>query len=315
MKRLLVILIVLTSMFGAANNTSAQVAVGVSVGIAPPAIPEYVQPPCPVVGYMWTPGYWAWNGDDYYWVPGVWLAPPEIGFLWTPGWWGWGGGHYFWHGGYWGRHVGFYGGINYGFGYGGHGFYGGRWEGGAFRYNTAVWHVGGGFRNTYSERPAEGPGASRAAFNGGPGGIEAHASPAEESAAHENHVQPTSQQMSHQHSASLSHAQLASVNHGSPHTMARASVGGQRYNASGHTMSAAHPTNTSHASTSHSSNMQHSNGAQHAGGMQSHSSAQSHAAYHSNGGGHAASHGGGGHAASHGGGGGHAASHGGGGRR
>jgi len=41
--------------------------------------------------------------------------------------------------------VGFYGGINYGFGYFGNGFYGGRWEGGHFFYNTSVWHVGDGF--------------------------------------------------------------------------------------------------------------------------------------------------------------------------
>jgi hypothetical protein len=43
--------------------------------------------------------------------------------------------------GYWGPHVGFYGGINYGFGYGGVGFFGGEWRGGAFAYNTAVMNV------------------------------------------------------------------------------------------------------------------------------------------------------------------------------
>jgi hypothetical protein len=37
--------------------------------------------------------------------------------------------------------VGFYGGINYGFGYGGFGYEGGRWEGGYFSYNTYVNHV------------------------------------------------------------------------------------------------------------------------------------------------------------------------------
>ncbi len=47
-----------------------------------------------------------------------------------------GGGVYVFHAGYWGPHVGFYGGVNYGFGYSGSGFYGGRWEGGHFAYNT-----------------------------------------------------------------------------------------------------------------------------------------------------------------------------------
>ena len=49
---------------------------------------------------------------------------------------------YAFHEGYWGPHVGFYGGVNYGFGYGGVGFVGGRWDGGYFAYNTAVLNVG-----------------------------------------------------------------------------------------------------------------------------------------------------------------------------
>ena len=56
-------------------------------------------------------------------------SPPRAGVLWTPGYWGFAGGVYAWHAGYWGPHVGFYGGINYGFGYGGVGFVGGEWRG------------------------------------------------------------------------------------------------------------------------------------------------------------------------------------------
>ena len=33
-----------------------------------------------------------------------------------------------WNAGYWRPHVGFYGGVNYGFDYGGHGYEGGRWR-------------------------------------------------------------------------------------------------------------------------------------------------------------------------------------------
>lgn len=111
---------------GLAIHVNAQVSVGISVRIAPPAIPVYVQPPCPVEGYLWVPGYWAWDEDmdDYYWVPGYWSAPPMIGYYWTPGYWGWIGGVYRWHVGYWGPHVGYYGGINYGCGYGGSGYCG-----------------------------------------------------------------------------------------------------------------------------------------------------------------------------------------------
>src|SRR6266700_4929999 len=69
----------------------AQVSVGVSVRLGPPALPVYEQPACPVEGYMWTPGYWAYGDEGYYWVPGVWVRPPQVGLLWTPGYWGWGG--------------------------------------------------------------------------------------------------------------------------------------------------------------------------------------------------------------------------------
>ena len=41
----------------------------VSINIAPPALPVYVQPPCPVDGYLWTPGYWAYGDEGYFWVP------------------------------------------------------------------------------------------------------------------------------------------------------------------------------------------------------------------------------------------------------
>jgi YXWGXW repeat-containing protein len=195
----------------------AQIAVGVSIRVAPPAIPVYVQPPCPVEGYMWTPGYWAYGSAGYYWVPGVWIAPPRVGLLWTPGYWGWGGGIYAWHGGYWGPHVGFYGGVNYGFGYGGVGFVGGEWRGGVFAYNTAVVHVNETVvHNVYVNRTVIVNNNVHTSFNGGPGGLTVHANAQEMAAARESHVQATSAQMSNQHSASLNHANFASENHGRP---------------------------------------------------------------------------------------------------
>ena len=100
---------------------------------APPVLPVYVQPPCPEPNLMWTPGYWAYGPDGYYWVPGAWVPAPEPGLLWTPPYWGWGRRSISLPSGYWGPHVGFYGGVNYGFGYMGIGFAGGEWRGGDVR--------------------------------------------------------------------------------------------------------------------------------------------------------------------------------------
>ena len=75
---------------------------------------------------------------------------------------GLGVGGYFWNAGYWGRHIGYYGGINYGFGYFGTGFYGGYWNGGHFFYNGAYNHIG--FHNGFVyNHPVAG-------FDGRPGG-------------------------------------------------------------------------------------------------------------------------------------------------
>src|SRR5476649_2033783 len=109
--------------------------VSISIDIAPPPLQVYDQPACPDDGYIWTPGYWAYGDNAYYWVPGAWVQPPDIGDLWTPPYWGWDGGAYVFYPGYWGQTVGYYGGINYGYGYGGRGYGGGRWHGGHFSYN------------------------------------------------------------------------------------------------------------------------------------------------------------------------------------
>ncbi len=206
--------------------------IAVSISIAPPLFPVYVQPPCPQPGYLWTPGYWAWGIDGYYWVPGVWVAPPRIGLLWTPGYWGVAGGIYAWHAGYWGPHVGFYGGVNYGFGYAGVGFVGGVWAGSVFRYNTAVVNVNTAVvRNVYVDRTVinNTTVVNRASFNG-PGGITARPTPIEQTYAREQHFQPTAGQMSHEQMASRDRSQLASVNHGHPAIASMDSVNGRAYN-------------------------------------------------------------------------------------
>src|SRR5580704_9677159 len=93
----------------AALHSTSSAQIGISVRVGPPALPVYEQPICPAAGYLWTPGYWAWDDDaGYYWVPGTWVQPPTVGVLWTPGYWGWNDGVYAWNAGYWGPQIGFY---------------------------------------------------------------------------------------------------------------------------------------------------------------------------------------------------------------
>ena len=139
---------------------------------APPPLPDYDQPLCPEDGYIWTPGYWRWAGGAYYWVPGTWVQPPRVGVLWTPGYWGFVGGVYAFHAGYWGPHVGFYGGVNYGYGYGGVGFVGGRWAGNSFAYNTTITHVNVTvIHNTYNQTIVNNITVNKVSYNGGAGGV------------------------------------------------------------------------------------------------------------------------------------------------
>jgi len=195
----------------------AGVFVGVSVDIAPPPLPVYEQPPCPEAGYIWTPGYWAWNEGAYYWVPGTWVLPPQVGLLWTPGYWGWDDGAYYWHAGYWGPHVGFYGGVPYGFGYDGDGFVGGYWRGGVFFYNRAVVHVGPRFvRNVYYRQVVYHTTYQHVSFSGGPGGVRARPSREQIEAQHDHHVAFTSLQQRQQRMAFADHSLRADYNHGRP---------------------------------------------------------------------------------------------------
>ena len=226
---------------GAMPMQQAHAAVFLSINIAPPVLPVYTQPICPGTGYLWTPGYWAYGPEGYYWVPGVWVQPPSVGVLWTPAYWGWEGGSYLFHAGYWGPHVGFYGGINYGFGYGGLGFGGGEWRGGSFFYNRSVTNVNvTNVTNVYN-RTVIVNNHTTVAFNGGPGGIQARPSAQEVAFNRENHIQPTANQMQHQSFAAQNRTQWASVNHGRPGVPAAASVAAFRSNPTNAAM-AARPT-------------------------------------------------------------------------
>jgi YXWGXW repeat-containing protein len=203
-----------------ATSTAAFSQVRISVAFGPPALPIYEQPLCPGDGYLWVPGYWAWDDidDDYYWVPGVWVLAPQVGFLWTPPYWAWTDGAFVFYEGYWGPHVGFYGGIVYGFGYFGFGFVGGRWDGGHFFYNRSVLNVNVvNVHNVYNETVINNNvTVNRVSYNGGPGGIEARPRSEDEVAARERHVPPVAIQAKHVQAARSQPELRASVNRGKP---------------------------------------------------------------------------------------------------
>jgi hypothetical protein len=194
---------------------------------APPSLPDYDQPSDPGDGYIWTPGYWAWGDGGYYWVPGAWVEPPYVGGLWTPGYWGFYGGRYLFYPGHWGMHIGFYGGINYGFGYIGLGYEGGYWNGGHFFYNRAYNNINVRVvHNTYNYR-ASNPGSynhgnnnnPRPSYRGG-SGVQTRPQPSEGAAAHEPTAPRMNTQVQHAQTYSAVHGQYASQNHGRPATPA-----------------------------------------------------------------------------------------------
>jgi hypothetical protein len=182
---------------------------------APPPLPEYEQPMCPGEGYIWTPGYWYWGSEGYYWVPGAWVYAPYEGALWTPGYWGFIGGRYGWHRGFWGREVGYYGGIDYGYGYTGYGYEGGRWDGDRFAYNRSVNNVNVTVIHNVYEQPVENSRGNHVSYNG-PGGVRVRPRPAEIQAIRQPHTPPMAAQLQHAQQAQQIRENFARVNHGRP---------------------------------------------------------------------------------------------------
>jgi len=198
-----------------AASQPAQARFFLSVNVAPPPIPVYVQPATPAPGFIWVPGYWAYGDYGYYWVPGTWVRAPYAGALWTPGYWGWSERVYVFHPGYWGLHVGYYGGIDYGFGYTGVGYYGGYWNRGAFFYNSAVNRVGVNIVNVYNRTVIDRVTVNRFSFNG-PGGIQRAPTAAELAFAHERHFAAVPAQVRQRELAARDPAMRAALNHGTP---------------------------------------------------------------------------------------------------
>jgi hypothetical protein len=214
--RALVPALLVLAMLAAPSSSNAAVSIGISVGFAPPELPVYEQPAIPGPGYIWMPGYWAYGPNGYYWVPGTWVLPPGVGLYWTPPWWDWNGSAYIFHGGYWGPSVGYYGGINYGFGYFGSGYEGGRWDRGRFFYNRDVNNIRDRrITNVYSGPARQAP-DNHVAFHGGVGGMPGEPNTHERTAAGARHWQPTAPQTQHFDAARSNPALLHTTNRGQP---------------------------------------------------------------------------------------------------
>ncbi len=182
----------------------------------PPPLPDYDQPPCPGPGYMWTPGYWYYGPAGYYWVPGAWVAAPYAGALWTPGYWAFVNTRYLFFPGYWGRYVGFYGGINYGFGFTGFGYHGGFWRNNQFVYNRTVNNINVTVVHNYYNYRVPGGGASRVSFNGGRGGVQMRPRAGELAALRQPRMRSMNTQLQLRQQAGTNRAQFANVNRGRP---------------------------------------------------------------------------------------------------
>ncbi len=182
----------------------------------PPPLPDYDQPPDPGDGYIWTPGYWDYASAGFYWVPGAWVQAPYEGALWTPGYWAYTNNRYAYFPGYWGTYIGFYGGVNYGFGYTGRGYQGGYWNNGQFYYNRSVNNINVNVvRNVYNYRVVNYT-SNRVSYNGGRGGLQMRPQMAELAALREPRAAPMTTQIQLRTQAMANHADFAQVNHGRP---------------------------------------------------------------------------------------------------
>jgi hypothetical protein len=189
------------------------------VNVTPPPLPSYEQPIIPAEGYLWVPGYWAWRKSvpDYFWVPGTWVQPPQPELLWTPPYWSRVDGGYAFHGGYWAEQVGFYGGIDYGYGYTGGGYRGGRWENGAFSYNRAVNSLGSlGITTVYDQPVTAEDNPVRVSFNGGRRGTAMQPTRHEEALASARHLGATAEQQKHFELAAIDRSLYSKLNNGQP---------------------------------------------------------------------------------------------------
>ena len=92
------------SLFAAGAAIAPQLssaAVEVHVGVAPPEA-RYEAVPPPRHGYVWAPGYWAWNGHKHVWKSGHWVKERH-GHHYVAENWEHRGDRWYFHNGHWDR--------------------------------------------------------------------------------------------------------------------------------------------------------------------------------------------------------------------
>jgi len=73
----------------------------VAIQVAPPP-PRYEVVPAPRAGYVWAPGYWAWNNHHHVWRSGHWVRERH-GYHWVGPNWAQRDGRWHYRDGYWTR--------------------------------------------------------------------------------------------------------------------------------------------------------------------------------------------------------------------
>jgi len=68
---------------------------------APPTVRVETQTVSPGANYVWTRGYWRWNGATYVWVAGNWIVRPRPAAVYVEGHWLRRGSRWVWVAGYW----------------------------------------------------------------------------------------------------------------------------------------------------------------------------------------------------------------------
>jgi hypothetical protein len=69
--------LLMTSTLGFVLTLGVAGAAEVIVQVAPPAAVVERPVPRPGPNYVWTPGYYRWDGHAHVWVAGSWLVPPR----------------------------------------------------------------------------------------------------------------------------------------------------------------------------------------------------------------------------------------------
>ncbi|MDI1247051.1 MAG: hypothetical protein PSV24_16790 [Rhodoferax sp.] len=86
-----------------AAGTTAFAQISFNIMVAPP-VPLYESVPMMQPGYVWAPGYWAWNNDRHIWVRGRTMVQRD-GYRWAPDRWEQQGGAYVRQPGRWERSL------------------------------------------------------------------------------------------------------------------------------------------------------------------------------------------------------------------